>query len=533
MELFESSGIWSIAIGKTMVHSLWIGFLILALFRFALASVPVRLSRIRYAMSVATLFLLFFSSLTVFLFLYEPVSSGHELPGIKAWLTRETGETLASGGDSAILQSGFLFTFFGYVYILGVLLMLGRSALSLASVRNLQNKAWKPSEDWQSRFVQICKNLGIKRYVNFLESDMVQGPLLIAYLKPAVIVPAGMLSHLPVDQVETILVHELYHLKRRDYLVNIMQLFIEGILFYHPVAWLISASIRSEREHCCDDGVLRFTDNPLKYAKALLHLAEEQNFSRLTPGAVGSDKHQFPSRIKRILNYDTMKTNMRDKVLALSMLAGSLLLMLTISSFSAAPSFIKNRDMLDASVLLQDTIREKEQPAEIEEIEEPDWEAIREEIEETRMEALEEMEEALAEIEEIDWEAINEEMEEARAEALEEIEEIDWEAIKEEMEEASAEALAEIEEIDWEAMKAEIKESHKEAMKEIEEIDWEEIRAEMELDLSEMKMDMDAMKLEIQKSMDEIDWEEIKVQIQEDLEKVRQSLDSMKIELDR
>ena len=514
MELFESSGIWSIVIGKTMVHSLWIGFLILALLRFSLASVPVRLARIRYGMSVAALFLLFFSSLTVFLFLYEPASSVQEVPGVKALLTREGGNSLVRRGDSAILQSGFVFTLFGYTYILGVLFMLGRYALSLASVRKLQNKAWKPSEDWQSRFLQICNSLGIKRYITFLESDMVKGPLLFAYLKPAIIVPAGMLSHLPVDQVETILVHELYHLKRRDYLVNIMQLFIEGILFYHPVAWLISGSIRSEREHCCDDGVLRFTDNPVNYAKALLHLAEQQNFSRLAPGAVGSEKHQFSSRIKRILNYDTMKTNMRDKVLALSMLACSLLLMLTISSFSAAPSFFKNSHMIDASVLMQDTIPEPEQPEEAEEIEEPDWEAIREEMEEARLEALEE-------IEEIDWEAIKEEMEEARAEALAEIEEIDWEAIREEMEEARVEALAEIEEIDWEALREELEEARGDALAEIKEIDWESVKAEVE-----------ESHREALKEIEEIDWEKMEEQIREDMEEARMQLDSIQIEMD-
>ena len=525
MELFEASGIWSLAIGKTMVHSLWIGLLILALFRFSLAFIPVRLSRIRYGLSVSALFLLFFSVLTVFLLLYEPASSRQDLPLLAA-LSLGKANIFIRSGDPSPLNSTFLFAIFGYIYLAGVLFMLGRSLLSLASVKSLQNSACIPSASWQARFLKICDNLGIKRKVTFLESDRIQGPMLVAYLKPAVIVPAGMLCNLPVDQVETILIHELYHLKRRDYLVNIMQLFIEGILFYHPVAWLISTSIRSEREHCCDDGVLRFSDNPVNYAKALIHIAEQQSFTRLVPGAVGSEKHQFNSRIKRILNYNTMKTNMRDKVLALSLLAGSLVLLLTISSFSAAPSFIKNSRIDDALTLMPDTIPEVEEPAEIEEIEEPDWEAIKEEIEEARMEAL-------AEIEELDWEAIKEEMEEARMEALAEIEEIEWEAIREEMEEARAVALEEIEEIDWEALKEEIKESHMEAMKEIEEIDWEEIRAEMEFDFSEMKMDMEEMKLEIQKSMDDIDWEEIKAQIKEDLEKARISLDSLKIEMNQ
>ena len=501
MELFESSGIWSLAIGKTMVHSLWLGLLILALLRFTLACIPARLSGIRYGMSVSALLLLFISVLTVFLLLYEPASTRQDGSGLRTVLSLGDGNMLLRTGDPSPVNTAFLFALFGYIYFVGVLFILSRSLLSLASVKGLQKGAWNPPYNWQSRFLEIKDKLGIRRNVGFLESDRIQGPMLVAYLKPAIIVPAGMLSNLPVDQVEAILIHELYHLKRRDYLVNLMQLFIEGILFYHPVVWLISGFIRSEREHCCDDGVLRFTDNPVNYAKALLHIAEYQNFIRLAPGAVGSEKHQFNTRIKRILNYNTMKTNMRDKVLALSLLAGSLILLITISSFSAAPSFIKNSRMDDVFAIMPDTVPEVEEPAEIEEIEEPDWEAIKEE------------------------------MEEARLEALAEIEEIDWEAIKEEMEEARIEALAEIEEIDWESMKADIEESHREAMREIEEIDWEEIRAEMENSFSEMKMDMEEMKLEIQKSMDDINWDEIREQIQEDLEKARISLDSLKIEM--
>ena len=167
-----------------------------------------------------------------------------------------------------------------------------------------------------------------------------------------------------------------------------MQLYVEGVLFYHPVVWIISGFIRSEREHCCDDMVLRETDNPVNYAKALIHIAEQQQFTRLAPGAVGSRKDQFYSRIKRILNYNTMKTNMRDKILSLSLLAGSIILLLTISGFSAGPSFFRidkmhGENMYEPAdpieIVVQDTIREDSKHAELEEI---DWEEIREDIKE-------------------------------------------------------------------------------------------------------------------------------------------------------
>jgi len=283
-----------------------------------------------------------------------------------------------------------------------------------------------------------------------------------------------MVTNLPVSQIETILLHELYHLKRRDYLVNIMQLFIEGLLFYHPVVWIISGIIRSEREHCCDDRVLKACDNPINYAKALIHLAEQQHYTRLAPGAVGSRKNQFESRIKRILKYDTMRTNMRDKILSLTLLAGSLIILLTVSGFSTGPSFIRvqktNSDLTLESaapieMVHQDTIPQKKQQTELEEVEEP-------------------------------------------------------------------EELEELEDFEWETMEIEIEAAVHEALEAVEEIDWKEMRVEMELSISEMKVDMEEMKIEIKNSINEIDWDEIREDIRIDLEISKVFLDSLKIEMD-
>jgi len=488
MGLFEVSEIWMQAIGKTIIHSIWIGLMILALLRLAQAYVPIRLSGLRYSMAVAALLLLFISIIASFLMLYEPLSSMQvSLSSPRAFPLVSGKLFLRSNGES-VMNTKLLFSVCGYIYFAGALFMLFRSVASLTYVRRLQSNGIQLGPEWQEKFLRISLSLGIKRPVKFLESALAYGPMLVGYLKPAVIVPAGMITMLPVSQVETILMHELYHLKRRDYLVNIMQLFIEGILFYHPVVWIISGFIRSEREHCCDDMVLRATDNPENYAKALIHIAEQQQFTRLAPGAVGSRKHHFHSRIKRILNYHTMKTNMRDKVLSLTLLAGSIILLLTVSGFSAEPGFFS----IDKSN--SERIAELDDPFEI---------AVPDTLPEER-----------------------------QYEELEEIDEANWEAMKVELEAAHQEALQEIEEIDWEEIKAEIETAHQEALQEIEEIDWDEVKAEMDQSFSEMKLDLEEIKREIENSMNEIDWDEIREEINEDMEKVKLSLDSIRIEMD-
>jgi len=324
MGLFEASEIWMHAIGKTIIHSIWIGVMILALLRLLQAYVPAKFSGLRYSMAVSALLLLFISFIASFLMLYEPLSSMQASLSSPLAFPLVSGRLFLRSNGESILNANLLFSVCGYIYFAGALFMLCRSLPTLIYVRRLRNSGIHPDLEWQLKFSQISLSLGIKRPVSFLESALASGPMLVGYLKPVVIVPAGMITLLPVSQVETILMHELYHLKRRDYLVNIMQLFIEGILFYHPVVWIISANIRSEREHCCDDRVLRETDNPENYAKALIHIAEQQQFTRFAPGAIGAGKQHLYSRIKRILNYHTMKTNMRDKVLSLTLLAGSI-----------------------------------------------------------------------------------------------------------------------------------------------------------------------------------------------------------------
>ena len=505
MELFETSGLWLVTIGKTTVHSLWLGLLILALLKLSLAFIPASNSRARYNLSVAALLLLFSSIIATFLILYQPISP---LQKERIWAR---GLVLLSG-EAGDAESGtsLMFILFAYVYLAGILFMLLKTTSSVLYLGGLRRNATFPDPFWQKRFAQLYCSLGIKRPVDFFQTSRIKTPMLMGYLKPVILVPAGMITLLPVNQVETILLHELYHLKRGDHLINILQLFMEGVLFYHPAVWIISAYIRSEREHCCDDCVLHSTDNPFTYAKALIHLAEKQQTTRLVPGAAGAKNHQLHTRINRIINDRTMKATMRDKAVSLALLAGSVFIVLAISSFSAGPSFLKGHTMptvMNAGpaepspmvMVAPDTIPGETRSAQDEEISEQDWEEMKAELEAAHREAREAMEN------------------------------IDWDAIKAEMEAARKEASEAMEDIDWDSMKAEMEAAREEARKAMEDIDWEEIRAEMEKNISEMKIDMEKLKMDIQNSMDEMDWDKIR----DEMEKSRVFLDSIRIEMDQ
>lgn len=551
MILFETTGSLIIALGKTIIHSVWIGLLILAVLRMVLLAIPERHSNQRYLVSVTSLILLAAAVFATFLMLYTP---GSELRVLEAnsivpnFLLMET-----TSGSS--LEPNLLFTLCSYIYFAGMIYMALRSALSYRYIRKLKKTSKRVSSEWQETLKRISNSLGIKKEVCFLQSDQVSGPLLIGLLKPAVIVPLGMFTHLSLSQVETILIHELYHLKRLDYLVNIMQLFMEGVLFYNPAVWYISDRIRLEREHSCDDAVVQTSNDPVNYAKALVQLAEKQQYIRLAPGAGGSKRDHFMTRIRRIINRNDMKKNMQERVISLLLFAGAIMMVVVISGFSSGFSIITQVDripqisaqqLVPAQVLpdnpVQDTIRNPKKQEELKEGKEVDWDLIKEDMEAARMEAIEAMED-------IDWDVIKEDMEAARMEA---IEDIDWDQIKEDMEAARMEAMEDIEDIDWDQIKSEmdsviqemdsdfdmdididfdmesIRENMEDVRKEMKEIDWEEVKEEMQGSLYEMQIDMEEMKREIEESIKEIDWDEIR----KEMENTRRDQDSRIIEKD-
>jgi beta-lactamase regulating signal transducer with metallopeptidase domain len=135
--------------------------------------------------------------------------------------------------------------------------------------------------------------------VTLLESCFAEVPVVIGHLRPVILMPVGLLAGLPAGQIEAILLHELAHIRRADYLVNLMQTLVEGLLFYHPAAWWISSSIRTERENCCDDLVVLTNQDAHEYATALAALAE--NRWTMREAALAATGGNLVKRIRRVL----------------------------------------------------------------------------------------------------------------------------------------------------------------------------------------------------------------------------------------
>ena len=125
---------------------------------------------------------------------------------------------------------------------------------------------------WQQTLDRLIERMQVSRRVRLLPTDRVDSPSVIGWLRPVILAPVGVLSGLAPEQVEALLAHELAHIRRHDYLVNVLQGIAESLLFYHPAVWWISNQIRAEREHCCDDLAVAASGDVVVYARALAAL---------------------------------------------------------------------------------------------------------------------------------------------------------------------------------------------------------------------------------------------------------------------
>jgi beta-lactamase regulating signal transducer with metallopeptidase domain len=186
------------------------------------------------------------------------------------------------------------------LWLAGVLALSLRLAGAWLYARDLRTRMTGPlPEEWQVRFDDICRRSRVLRPVRILRSALIQVPSVAGWLRPVLLVPASALAGLTPSQLEAILAHELAHVRRHDYLVNLLQTACEVLLFYHPAVWWVSREIRRERELCCDDVAIEVCGDRLVYARAL---AEIERLRDLTPRlALGADGGSLRARILRVL----------------------------------------------------------------------------------------------------------------------------------------------------------------------------------------------------------------------------------------
>lgn len=287
----------AVAIGWSLLHSLWEGALVSAL--LAAVLVGVRSPRARYAAACAAM-LLMLGGFSLTLILLVPQGS-HGFQALKplalpAWNLLSSNTASSSWSPSLVAIAPWLAPF----WISGVLLLYTRNLAGCLSVQRLRRRGVCCAQDrWQKELAWLSARLRVSRPVLLLESSLADVPMVLGHFKPLILVPVGLLAGVPSAQVEAILLHELAHIRRHDYLTNMLQRLVEGLLFYHPTVWWISHVMRTERENCCDDVVVSITGNSHEYAKTLAAL-EQYRFPGREP-AIALTGGRLMKRIRRLL----------------------------------------------------------------------------------------------------------------------------------------------------------------------------------------------------------------------------------------
>lgn len=306
------------SLGWALLHSLWQALLIYCCLRVVLKVSGNVTARLKYHLSVVAL------AGSFAWFVNTCIAQYQRLQGVTIHVTQSGADpaatksyalnTIPTGTESSAILYNIVagiepyFPLLVGLYIIGITFLLLRFVVNLLQIRNLKRNGISDVDTyWTSRVAEWQDKLDISRKVQLFFSEKISVPMTMGAFKPVILLPIAAMNNLTQDQLEAILLHELAHIKRHDYLLNIIQTIVETILFFNPFIWLISRIIRKEREHCCDDVVLSYMNTPLPYARALAEL-ETNRHHTLALAATGN-KHQLLNRIKRIMEMKKKPVN--------------------------------------------------------------------------------------------------------------------------------------------------------------------------------------------------------------------------------
>ncbi|OBV39637.1 M56 family metallopeptidase [Janthinobacterium psychrotolerans] len=300
------------ALGWSLLYFVWQALLLGLLTAAALSLLRGMDARARYAVCALALLLCLCMPVAHLLYLLAqdaPAPSFSALPAaaLQAWM------------PSLVLA-----------WSAGVALMSVRLLLGLAWVGRLRRQAVSAPAQWQSRLDALAQRMGLRSSVPLRLHAALASPVTVGFFRPLVLLPASLLSGMPVPLIVALLAHELAHVRRWDYLVNLLQSVAEALLFFHPVVWWLSARMRAERELVADALAAQALPDPQQLASALYALSQHRQTLRQPGLLVAARGGALLARIQSLMAPAPLagQAGWKTAVPAL-LLAGATLLMQT------------------------------------------------------------------------------------------------------------------------------------------------------------------------------------------------------------
>lgn len=329
------------SIGLTFMHALWQLAAVALLLLLVIQFVPRKASRTRYLLGTGALVLMPLLAITTFFMVHQPSEASTVAPDVSAMLSN--GQILQldehfAGQEAQLTYLPGVTEFFNEnarllfaLWVLGSMLFAMRFVWGYARVQRLRKRNTEPvPSEIEAILTRLSKKIGLTRAVQVLQSGSIDTPMVIGALRPVVLLPVGLLSGLSPEQIECILAHELAHIKRNDYLINIFQSMVEILFFFHPAVWWVSNMVREERENCCDETVLSLKNDNMVYARALLNL---ESLRSANPNlAMASNGGSLFKRIKRITGAEARETRFYSRGLFVAMLTLTLIFVVSTSA---------------------------------------------------------------------------------------------------------------------------------------------------------------------------------------------------------
>ncbi len=292
-------------LGHTLLHFLWQGALIGLLAALALHTLRNVRPQARYAVACLALLACVLVPLVSMIAQFVATSSSpmHEMASVNLQgITGADGSGPVLGRASPVARFDAALPWIVALWALGTSVLSLRMALGLAWIRSLcQAPQGAEQAAWQVRLDNLAMHFDLRRRVALRLVDSLDSPISAGWWHPVVLLPASLLTRMPTDLIEALLAHELAHIRRHDYLVNLLQNAVEAVLFYHPVTWWLSHRIRIEREQVADQLAAEVACAPRSLALALSELADLHRARPALHLAQAARGGQLLSRIERLV----------------------------------------------------------------------------------------------------------------------------------------------------------------------------------------------------------------------------------------
>jgi bla regulator protein BlaR1 len=340
------------AIYTTLLHSLWMGLVLSLITSLIIVSTRKQSAARRYDLLAGTLLIFVLSIAFVF---YQTLNNGLKIESVSTLSSAQhvsnviqvnpvVGNSYINSAESII---SFWASYSNQIVLIWFLIICAKSIqlfIGLQSIRHIKStNVYSAGTFWEQKVADVARKLNINKPVLILQSGLAKVPMIFGHFKPVILIPLGLLNGLAEKEVEAIISHELAHLKRNDYLVNIIQSFVEIIFFFNPGVLWISKLIREERENCCDDLALSCLDSKHQYIKALISV---QEFSASHPNyamAITGRKNSLKDRVSRLVFDSNSSLNKVEKTL---LCIGLVSLVIISTAFTKIRSYVKENNII-------------------------------------------------------------------------------------------------------------------------------------------------------------------------------------------